>query len=65
MAGYFVGFLDNTWVLPAKSALSTSHFLHVKTAQHLKRNIFQQILAMVGAVVYKYYMNAFDGICEK
>ncbi len=65
MAGYFVGLLDNTWVLPAKSALSTSHFLHVKTAQHLKRNIFQQILAKVGAVVSIYYKNAFDEICEK
>ena len=65
MAGYFVGLLDNTWVLPAKSALSASHFLLVKTAQHLKRIIFQQILAKVDAVVYKYYKNAFDGICEK
>ena len=65
MAGYFVGLLDNTWVLSAKSALSASHFLLVKTAQHLKRIIFQQILAKVGAVVSTYYKNAFDGRCEK
>ena len=40
-------------------------FTHVKTALHLKRIIFQQILAKVGAVVYEYYKNAFDKRCGK
>ena len=40
-------------------------FTHVKTALHLKRIIFQQILAKVGAVVYEYYKNAFVERCEK
>ena len=40
-------------------------FTHVKTALHLKKIIFQQILAKVGAVVYEYYKNAFVERCEK
>ena len=40
-------------------------FTHVKTALHLKRIVFQQILAKVGAVVYEYYKNAFVERCEK
>ena len=40
-------------------------FTHLKTALHLKRFIFQQILAKVGAVVYEYYKNAFVERCEK
>ena len=40
-------------------------FLHVKTAKHLKRIIFQRILVKVGAVIYEYYKNAFDERCEK
>ena len=40
-------------------------FTHVKTALHLKRIVFQQILAKVGAVIYEYYKNAFVERCEK
>ena len=40
-------------------------FSRVKTAKHLKISIFQQILEKAGAVIYKYYKNAFDGRCEK
>ena len=65
MAEYCVGFLHNTHVLSSNLALSLSHFLLVKTAKHLKRIIFQQILAKVGAVVYEYYKNAFVERCEK
>ena len=45
--------------------LVSMDFTHVKTALHLKRFIFQQILAKVGAVVYEYYKNAFVERCEK
>ena len=45
--------------------LVSMDFTHVKTALHLKRNVFQQILAKVGAVVYEYYKNTFVERCEK
>ena len=45
--------------------LVSMDFTHVKTALHLKRIVFQQILAKVGTVIYEYYKNAFVERCEK